>query len=139
MRCTDRELCVSIPSSLTAIDPLCERIRALLARERLQQMQFPVEILARECLNNAVLHGNLGRRHSRVKFSMRIGRKRICLRVSDSGPGFNWRRWRRLRCPGANAINGRGLLIFKMYADEIVFNLRGNQVTLWINTAKEGR
>ena len=124
-----------MPSSVAAIERLCERIRALLRRWRLRSMQFPVEVLARECLNNAVLHGNFRRAHSHVSFRMRIGRKRICLRVTDRGPGFNWRRRRGLRRPGANAINGRGLLIFQMFADGVVFNRRGNQVTLWINTA----
>jgi serine/threonine-protein kinase RsbW len=139
IRCTDRELHVSIPSSPAAIDPLCERIRALLARRQLQPMQFPVEMLARECLNNAILHGNRGRAHSRVTLCVHIGRKRISLRVTDAGPGFNWRRRRRLWWPRGDAINGRGLLIFKMYADGVIFNRRGNQVTLWIKTAKESR
>jgi serine/threonine-protein kinase RsbW len=102
-------------------------------------MQFRVEILARECLNNAILHGNRGRKNGWVKFGIRIGKKLICLRVADRGPGFKWRDRCRLRWPGANAVKGRGLMIFKIYADRVAFNRRGNQVTLWINTAKEGR
>lgn len=128
----ERQLCASIPSSLAAIDPLCEQLRALLARYHLESMQFPVEIVARECLNNAILHGNRRRAHCKVTFDIRVGRKLIRLRVSDRGSGFNWRRNRRCHCPGAQAIKGRGLPIFKVYADRIAFNRRGNQVTVWI-------
>ena len=68
------ELCLSIPSQLAAIEPVCEQIRGLLARRHLQEMEFAVEILARECLNNAILHGNQGLTNARVDFGMRIGR-----------------------------------------------------------------
>lgn len=138
-RSSDRNLCLSIPSSLAAIDPLCRRVRALLARHDLTHMQFPVEILARECLNNAILHGNRKRAHSRVSFGMRIGRKLICLRIADRGPGFSPRRYRRRRWPAADEVQGRGLLIFEIYAERIAFNRRGNSVTLWINIARAGR
>lgn len=133
------ELCLSIPSALSAIDPVCQQIRLLLQRRHLEQMQFPVEILARECLNNAILHGNRGQVGSLVNFAMRIGKKLICLRVADEGPGFNWRRMRRHGLPADTAIEGRGLLVASLYAQRMTFNRRGNQVTLWINTAKEGR
>ena len=133
------ELLLSIPSSLAAIEPLCEQIRSLLERRRLQPMQFAVEILARECLNNAILHGNQGLPDSKVKFALRIGKRAICLRVADEGPGFDWRRQRQKCVPAQTAVNGRGLLVASIYAQRIAFNRRGNQVTLWINTVKEGR
>lgn len=102
-------------------------------------MQFAVEILARECLNNAILHGNQGLPDGKVTFAMRIGKRAICLRVADEGPGFDWQRKRQDGLPAQNAVNGRGLLVASIYAQRIAFNRRGNQVTLWINTVKEGR
>jgi serine/threonine-protein kinase RsbW len=135
----ERELCLTIPSRLSAIEPVCERIRDLLEKRRLGEMQFAVEILARECLNNAILHGNHGLANGRVRFGMRIGKKLICLRVADQGPGFNWRRKLRHGLPAETAVQGRGLMVASIYAQRIAFNRRGNQVTLWINTAKEGR
>lgn len=135
----DRELCLTIPSRVSAIDPVCEQIRGLLARRHLEAMEFAVEILARECLNNAILHGNRGVAGARVNFGMRIGRRLICLRVTDEGPGYNWRRVSRHGLPADTAVEGRGLMVASLYARRIAFNRRGNQVTLWINTAKEGR
>jgi serine/threonine-protein kinase RsbW len=135
----DRELCLTIPSRLAAIEPVCEQIRGLLGRRHLQSAEFAVEILARECLNNAILHGNRGLANARVNFGMRVGKRLICLRVTDQGPGFDWRRRIRHGLPAESSVDGRGLMVASIYARRIAFNRRGNQVTLWINTAKEGR
>ena len=135
----DSQLCLTIPSRLAAIEPVCEQIRGLLARRHLEEMEFAVEILARECLNNAILHGNHGLADARVDFGMRIGKRLICLRVTDEGPGFDWRRIVHHGLPAESSVDGRGLTVASLYARRIAFNRRGNQVTLWINTAKEGR
>lgn len=135
----ETDLCLTIPSSVAAIEQVCEQIRSLLARRHLADMEFAVEILARECLNNAILHGNHGIPDARVRFGMRVGRKLICLRVTDQGPGFDWRSAVRHSLPSDSAVEGRGLMVAGIYARRIAFNRRGNQVTLWINTAKEGR
>ena len=76
---------LSIPSCLSAVETVCEEIRGLLGRRHLERLQFAVEIVARECLNNAILHGNDGLPDKRVSFGMRVGRKRICLRFADQG------------------------------------------------------
>lgn len=139
IRNRDRELCLTIPSRLAAIELVCEQIRGLLGRRHLEDVEFAVEVLARECLNNAILHGNHGLANARVNFGMRIGKKGICLRVTDQGPGFDWRKMIRHGVPADTAVEGRGLMVASIYARRIAFNRRGNQVTLWINTAKEGR
>lgn len=128
----DTALCWSIPSRLPAIEPVCEQIRERLAQQHLEKLQFRVEVLARECLNNAILHGNGGLANGRVSLAMRIGRKLICLRVADQGAGFNWRQLRRQGLPPPSAIRGRGLMMAHLYAQRVAFNRRGNQVTLWI-------
>ena len=101
----DHELCLTIPSRLTAIEPVCEQIRGLLGRRHLEDVEFAVEILARECLNNAILHGNRGLDNARVNFGMRIGKRLICLRVTDQGPGFDWRRMVRHGLPADTAVD----------------------------------
>jgi anti-sigma regulatory factor (Ser/Thr protein kinase) len=139
-RRAENQLSLSIPSTVSAIEPVCEQIRSLLQRCHLEQMQFSIEVLARECLNNAILHGNRGRADSVVNLGMRVGKKLICLRVADQGPGFNWRLAQGRCCwPSATEVRGRGLKVASIYAERIAFNRQGNQVTLWINTAKEGR
>jgi len=121
-----------IPSRLAEVDMLCKEIRSLLVDNGLEDLSFPVELAARECLNNAVIHGNRCDASKKVALNLQIGRKWIFLRVSDEGSGFNWRKARRAPLPGDADISGRGLSIMALYAHRITFNRRGNQVTLWL-------
>lgn len=132
------DLCLSIPSALSAVEPVCEEIRSLLEKRHLERMRFQVEVVARECLNNAIMHGNRGQVSRLVKFGMRVGKKLICLRIADQGVGFDWR-VRKRSWPTGSDTSGRGLMVASAYAKRVDFNQRGNQVTLWINTAREGR
>ena len=133
------QLELSIPSQLSAVERVCERIRGLLAGRHSQQVRFEVELVARECLNNAILHGNGGLPHRRVSFVMRLGKQRICLRIADQGPGFNWHEARRRSWPGQNNPRGRGLLLVGSCTQRVRFNRKGNQITVWIPTTGEGR
>lgn len=133
------QLALSIPSRLSAIDGVCAQIRTLLRSQRLERLQFQVEIVVRECLNNAITHGNDGLPESWVSFAMRVERRRICLHIADQGPGFDWRPAARRGWPGATETAGRGLLLIGAYARRVRFNRQGNQVTLWIDTAREER
>ena len=132
-------LCFSIPSRLSAVERVCRQVRRLLERRRLQHLLFDVELVARECLNNAITHGNGGRPHCRVDFELLLGRRRISLRIADEGPGFDWRCARRQGWPGETACSGRGLLLVRTCAQGMRFNRKGNQITVWIATAREGR
>jgi serine/threonine-protein kinase RsbW len=132
------DLRLSIPSVFSAIERVCAQIRSLLEERHLEGMRFAVEVAARECLNNAILHGNRGEAGRRVRFAMRVGRRLICLRIGDQGTGFNWR-VRRRAWPEDLTAGGRGLMVAGLYAQRVAFNRRGNEVTVWINTVREGR
>jgi serine/threonine-protein kinase RsbW len=121
-----------IPSRLVEVDVLCREIRSLLMGKGLAEVSFPVELLAREFLNNAVIHGNRGDASKKVALNLRIKRKWISLRISDEGSGFNWRKARRAPPPDQEGVSGRGLSFSTLYAQRIAFNQRGNQVTLWL-------
>jgi len=121
-----------IPSRLAEVDMLIKEIRSCLVDNGLGEVGFPVELAARECLNNAVIHGNRRDARKKVALNLQIRRKWILLRVSDEGSGFNWRKGKRAPPPGDAGISGRGLSIVALYAHRIVFNRRGNQVTLWL-------
>ena len=121
-----------IPSRLAEVDMLCREIRSLLVDNGLGEVSFPVELAARECLNNAVIHGNRCDASKKVALNLQFGRKWIFLRVSDEGSGFDWRKVRRAPPPDKAIISGRGLSIAALYAQRIRFNRRGNQVTLWL-------
>jgi len=122
----------AIPSRMEQVDQVCDELRIFLRERQLDGIAFGVELVARECLNNAVLHGNAGNRRKRVMLHLLCGRKWICIQVTDQGAGFNWRKAREAAVDLA-ATSGRGLPILQQYADRIRFNRRGNQVTLWLN------
>jgi serine/threonine-protein kinase RsbW len=118
-----------IPSRLAEVDWLCKDIRECLALQGLAALSFRVDLLAREFLNNAILHGNMNDLNKTVTMTMKIGRKWITLHIADEGPGFGWKKKRTVP-PDETATSGRGLTIGKLYADRMIFNRCGNQVTL---------
>ena len=93
---------------------------------------FPVELLARECLANAVNHGNRNDAGKSIVFGFSIGREWIRLQVSDEGPGFAWRKALQKRLDTTQP-SGRGLRLYALYAERVRFNRCGNQITLWIS------
>jgi anti-anti-sigma factor len=111
---------------------LCLKIRNMLQINDLSRYCFSVELLARECLTNAVIHGNLNDADKFVVLRFRIGREWIRLQVSDDGPGFAWRKACQKKLD-TTAPSGRGLQLYALYAERVQFNRCGNQVTLWIN------
>jgi serine/threonine-protein kinase RsbW len=122
------QLCRTIHSRLEEVNAVCLRVRALLSAAGLQKKSFVVELMTRECLNNAVLHGNKGNRQKQVGFTLSCGRSWICVQIADEGEGFNWRRARREPVDWSST-SGRGLSIVRSFADEVRFNRRGNQIT----------
>ena len=123
--------CRTIASRLTEVDNLCLSIRMWLKQAGLAAKCFAVELLARESLNNAVIHANRGYVDKAIRLELRVGRKWIRLQVTDAGPGFDWRKARRRRCE-LDSESGRGLTLFTLHADQVRFNRRGNQITLWL-------
>ncbi len=123
---------LEIPSRLEEVDRVCREIRSLLRDHGLEEACFSAELLARESLNNAIVHGHRRDERKKVKFDLRAGRRWISLRVLDEGPGFDWRKARKTPPPKATAPSGRGLCISALYAQRIRFNRQGNRITLWL-------
>jgi serine/threonine-protein kinase RsbW len=117
---------------MTEVESLCLKIRELLQANHLFRACFPVELLARECLNNAVIHGNQKNADKSIELCLWVGRKWIRLQVRDQGPGFAWRKTHQNRLD-ITASSGRGLQLYALYAERVQFNSRGNQITLWIS------
>lgn len=114
---------------------LCMKIRAFLQSAELSEVSFPVELLARECLTNAVIHGNRNAADKTVVFNLAVGRKWIRLQVSDEGHGFRWRNQREER-QDTTIPSGRGVPLYALYAERVRFNRSGNRVALWVRKMK---
>jgi anti-sigma regulatory factor (Ser/Thr protein kinase) len=123
---------------MEAAESLCLKIRDMLHASSLSELCFPVELLSRECLNNAVIHGNENAADKSVVLRLLIGRDWIHLQVSDEGPGFDWREARKKRLD-TSKCSGRGLQLCMLYAERVRFNRSGSQITLWISKKRQMR
>jgi serine/threonine-protein kinase RsbW len=120
-----------IPSEISAISPLLERLMRLIEGSHcITGEERPVELALREALNNAVVHGNRldVRKLVHVRCRCTVG-KGISLIVSDQGQGFDARTVPDpLAVENLEADHGRGIHIMKLAMDEVSFEQRGTEV-----------
>lgn len=120
-----------IPSHLSEVEDICRASCNLLKEHNLEDNAFAVDLLLREFINNAILHGNGSDAAKQVCVDVRVGRKWIALSITDEGTGFHWRILKRC-IPEPSADSGRGLSIGMLYADRMTFNSTGNRVVLFV-------
>ena len=95
----------------------------------------------RECMVNAVVHGNRYNSHKKVRLSLSLTHERLTIRIADQGDGFDPDQ---LPDPlsGDNLLrhSGRGIFLMKAFMDDLrVRRLEpsGTEVTLVKNVAAE--
>jgi len=123
-----RELREVMPATIEAVENYCVCLRQWAASIGLWNT-FGVELLVREALNNAVLHGCDCDPSKQVKCILRLRRGRITIAVRDEGCGFDWVTSLQ-QGDDLDACSGRGMFIYKQYADRVRFGSRGNSVVL---------
>jgi serine/threonine-protein kinase RsbW len=117
-------------ASLENVDLICAEMTVWLEERELYRELFALEILAREALNNAVFHGNRSDPSKKVQAEIKHDAESVSIKVSDEGPGFNWRECLKKEEVNDNRENGRGLTLYQLYADKVEFNESGNEVIL---------
>ena len=117
------------PAALLEIDAVCAAIQAQVA-DCCEADRFALQLLARESLNNAVLHGSGLDPALRVRCQLWREGAAVCLRVSDEGPGFDWRAVQARAEVAQDKEEGRGLVLYRLYASQVIFNDSGSSVTL---------
>ncbi|MFZ0927775.1 MAG: ATP-binding protein [Syntrophobacteraceae bacterium] len=127
-----------IPATSHAIDELCARARSWIQENGLEKDWFAMAMLLRESLNNAVIHGSQNDPALYVHCEVWRGRRWLSISVEDGGSGFNWARQRK-HVAHKEDTDGRGLAIYRLYADEVVFNRLGNRVLLRRRLREEGK
>lgn len=120
-----------IASRLEDVDVLCRDLRLLCQKRGWLAASFGLELVLRECLNNAILHGNRGDPSKRIEVRIADRSPWVRVQVTDQGTGFNWRATRGRSLPEGDETHGRGLPIMTRYARRVRFNPQGNQITLW--------
>lgn len=121
----ERRLERRLPATLEAVDLLCAELRCGFLAAVPEAERFAVELLLREALTNAVLHGVRGAPDGEVSCSLRLLNGGIELRVVDSGAGFDWHMQGEGPAPSL-AESGRGLEILHRYSSSVRFNPKGN-------------
>ncbi len=127
-----------IAARLENVDRVCCEISTWLEEQGLLAHLFPLELLAREGLNNAILHGCALNPAQQVHCEIHHDLTTLRFTVSDPGPGFNWQARIRRGLAAKEAETGRGIQFYFLYADTVEFNSRGNQVTLTRQIIREG-
>ena len=129
----DRTLWCDTPSYLGAAEGICMLVRHFLQQIRMPYLVFSTELIVRECLNNAIHHGNNGDPDKRIKLRVTAARESIRVSVADQGRGFEWRKFVNRQPPSGSECTGRGLAVIGAYASHVAFNRKGNVITVEIN------
>lgn len=150
----------TLQNNLVHAELLCQRITERIALHFSNQELSGIKTCLREVLVNAIEHGNLEvsfeeksrvieqqdymefllARQKEARFAARrvvvhyvVNRRAFILRVTDEGAGFDHRAFM-ARAAGDDVLlmleHGRGLTMTRNAFDEMVFNEKGNQVTL---------
>jgi serine/threonine-protein kinase RsbW len=116
-------------TDLLNVDRCVEQIREFLEQRKASDHLFALSLLAREALNNAMIHGNGKDPDKRVRFRFQAQEGGFDLEVGDEGPGFDWQ-CHVQTCTGVEDVRGRGHEIYRNYARNVRYNERGNVITL---------
>jgi anti-sigma regulatory factor (Ser/Thr protein kinase) len=119
----------TIPASLWALEEFCCDFRSICGPFASSSNRFAAELLLRETLTNAVVHGCHSDASRRVRCMARVRANRVTIAVEDDGDGFDWQAALRRRV-GANCCSGRGFEILAHFATRFHFNRSGNRITV---------
>ena len=117
-------------ADLKNVDLICSEISAWLTEMKLSEHIFPLEMLTREALNNAIIHGCQMDANRNIYTELQCDENALRLTVADDGSGFDWWSFLQNNTVNEEKESGRGLKLCQLYADQIEFNECGNQVVL---------
>ncbi len=130
----------TIASDIKYICPVVEEILRFLDNaygELSDCCKFELKVILNELISNAIRHGNKCIQAKEVQIHAEIVEGKSIIKIADEGSGFNPAE--KLSSAWENKTNeelldlcetGRGLLIVKSLADKIMFNKKGNIITV---------
>jgi len=122
-----------IPSEISLIESVLHGAEAFLKESGAQDTGGP-DIVLRELLNNAVVHGNGNEPNSTVVTRIeRVGDSRCKIVVEDEGDGFDYHALDMTLPEDPRRIRDRGYTLINAFSDQIEFNDKGNQVTVHLS------
>jgi len=119
----------TLPATLPAADEFCAEFQANILPLLDRAERFSAELLLREAVVNAVLHGCHADSTRQIRCWLRIKHRRLLIFVDDDGAGFDWRAaWNKSAALSDDC--GRGIEILRNYASHVRYNAKGNAVTI---------
>ncbi|MCP3871871.1 MAG: ATP-binding protein [Desulfobacteraceae bacterium] len=115
-------------STMENIDTVCDQTTAYLQSKvsGIEKQIFPINLVIREGLTNAVRHGNTRDPDKNVRFLVAIeNNESIKIMIEDEGNGFDWRTLQNQELP-EDETHGRGIIIMDTYFSRYSFNEKGN-------------
>jgi anti-sigma regulatory factor (Ser/Thr protein kinase) len=126
----DCEMRAVMPATLEAIEDFFAEFRVRSQLLLCRSACFAAELLVREALTNAVVHGSHTDPGRQVRCSLRLKGRCLVIAVEDDGDGFDWRAaWK--KAAEAGDCSGRGIEILRRYSNRVRYNQRGNVVTMF--------
>jgi serine/threonine-protein kinase RsbW len=123
------EMRTAMAANLQAVEKFCAEFR-LKHKALLECVDgFAGELLLREALTNAVLHGCDMDANRGIRCAVRLKGRRLLIFVQDDGDGFDWRGASE-KAADLSDCSGRGIEILRVYADHVRYNDRGNVVAM---------
>ena len=131
-----------LDSALESVD-VAERMALDLAREAgfNEEDRDRIGMSVRECMVNAIVHGNGYSSHKKVRISISSTPERFVVRIADQGPGFDPGQ---LPDPLADdnlmLHSGRGIFLMRAFMDDLQvrrLDRAGTEVTLVKNVAAQ--
>ena len=119
------EMRETLPAVLDAIEPFLMEFREVCGVLRKASDRFTAELLLREALTNAVVHGSKCNPEKQVRCAVQLSDRRLRIAVEDDGEGFDWRSARTGLDRNVSS-SGRGLQLLRHYATQVRFNAKGN-------------
>jgi DNA-binding response OmpR family regulator len=135
------------------IDQITLTIHTLVPEQVILNLKVGIE----EMLKNAIEHGNLGisaeeknaalekgtfgtllaeklavdgNAEKTITITAEADRGEFRITIEDEGAGFDWRSLPHLQAESLLHFSGRGIFLTRIYFDEVIYNNRGNRVTL---------
>lgn len=124
-------------STIGAVQNLWSKLELLLSESVHVEVLFAIELVVREMLVNAVVHGNKADPAKKIALNMQLWSHFLLLEIADEGFGFDWQH--RLTKPlNDNDTRGRGLNIASIYALDIRYSQNGSNVKVWFKNIRKG-
>ena len=128
-------LTFKISSEISMVNKLIKETETFISQFEIKNdIDIDLMIVLRELLLNAVIHGNKNIPDRIVKCRIeKLEKSRFKVVVEDEGSGFDYKSLDMKIPEDPRHIQKRGYAVINALSDQIEFNSKGNQVTVYIS------